>query len=90
MWSGADGDVVVNVLKGKGKGWTEESAFDADKDKTQFRQYEAACDRVKNFYQEQHGAPPVLLQLFSSLLLHCIAESGAQRSRRWSSTSRCV
>ncbi|KAJ7336128.1 DUF706-domain-containing protein [Mycena albidolilacea] len=44
----------VNVLKGKGKGWTEESAFDADKDKTQFRQYEAACDRVKNFYQEQH------------------------------------
>ncbi|KAJ7853788.1 myo-inositol oxygenase [Mycena olivaceomarginata] len=44
----------VNVLKGKGKGWTEESAFDADKDKTQFRQYEAACNRVKNFYQEQH------------------------------------
>ncbi|KAJ6549617.1 DUF706-domain-containing protein [Mycena vulgaris] len=42
----------VNVLKGKG--WTEDSAFDAEKDKTQFRQYEAACDRVKNFYKEQH------------------------------------
>ncbi|KAJ7698250.1 DUF706-domain-containing protein [Mycena rosella] len=42
----------VNILKGKG--WTEESAFDAEKDKTQFRQYEAACDRVKNFYKEQH------------------------------------
>ncbi|KAJ7464320.1 myo-inositol oxygenase [Mycena galericulata] len=42
----------VNILKGKG--WTEEPAFDAGKDKTQFRQYEAACERVKNFYKEQH------------------------------------
>lgn len=32
-----------------------ESAFDAEKDKTQFRQYEDACDRVKTFYKEQHG-----------------------------------
>lgn len=32
----------------------EQSQFDADKDKTQFRQYEDACDRVKNFYREQH------------------------------------
>ncbi|RMD42839.1 hypothetical protein DV735_g2280, partial [Chaetothyriales sp. CBS 134920] len=32
----------------------EESKFDADKDKAQFRQYEEACDRVKNFYREQH------------------------------------
>ncbi|KAK3044481.1 hypothetical protein LTS18_001181, partial [Coniosporium uncinatum] len=32
----------------------EQSEFDASKDKTQFRQYEAACDRVKNFYREQH------------------------------------
>ncbi|KAJ6565815.1 DUF706-domain-containing protein [Mycena vulgaris] len=45
----------VNILKGKeGKIWDETSAFDAEKDKTQFRQYEAACDRVKNFYKEQH------------------------------------
>ncbi|KAJ7081209.1 DUF706-domain-containing protein [Mycena belliarum] len=43
----------VNILKGK-KDWEETSAFDAAKDKTQFRQYEAACDRVKNFYKEQH------------------------------------
>ncbi|KAF7349000.1 hypothetical protein MVEN_01421100 [Mycena venus] len=42
----------VNILKGKG--WTEQSTFDAEKDKTQFRQYEAACDRVKKFYKEQH------------------------------------
>ncbi|RMZ91419.1 hypothetical protein DV736_g1333, partial [Chaetothyriales sp. CBS 134916] len=32
----------------------EESKFDAEKDKTQFRQYEEACDRVRNFYREQH------------------------------------
>ncbi|KAJ7470239.1 myo-inositol oxygenase [Mycena galericulata] len=42
----------VNILKGKV--WDESSQFDAAKDKTQFRQYEAACDRVKNFYMEQH------------------------------------
>ncbi|KAJ7478388.1 DUF706-domain-containing protein [Mycena latifolia] len=42
----------VNILKGKV--WDDKSAFDAEKDKTQFRQYEAACDRVKNFYKEQH------------------------------------
>ena len=35
--------------------WDEESDFDAGKDKAQFRQYEDACDRVKNFYKEQHG-----------------------------------
>lgn len=55
----------VNVLKAtmkvkKGTATQEEkdiyaqSQFDAEKDKTQFRQYEEACDRVKNFYREQH------------------------------------
>ncbi|KAI0039087.1 DUF706-domain-containing protein, partial [Auriscalpium vulgare] len=34
--------------------WDGESSFEAAKDKTQFRQYEEACDRVKNFYKEQH------------------------------------
>ncbi|KAF8148521.1 myo-inositol oxygenase [Mycena galopus ATCC 62051] len=42
----------VNILKGKN--WNEAAQFDAEKDKTQFRQYEDACDRVKNFYKEQH------------------------------------
>ncbi|RDB27051.1 Inositol oxygenase [Hypsizygus marmoreus] len=42
----------VNILKGRL--WDEESKFDEDKDKAQFRDYEAACDRVKNFYREQH------------------------------------
>ena len=45
----------MNKLKGQGKKWDEKSQFDAAKDKTAFRQYEEACDRVKNFYREQHG-----------------------------------
>src|SRR5947209_1335095 len=41
----------------------EASVFDADKDKTQFRQYEEACDRVKNFYREQHEKQTVAYNL---------------------------
>ncbi|KAF3356286.1 cAMP-dependent protein kinase regulatory subunit [Verticillium dahliae VDG1] len=33
----------------------ESSKFDAEKDKTAFRQYESATDRVKTFYQTQHA-----------------------------------
>jgi inositol oxygenase len=44
---------AVNVLKAKI--WDSQSEFDSTKDKTAFRQYETACDRVKNFYKEQHG-----------------------------------
>ena len=44
---------AVNVLKGLL--WNDKSEFDESKDKTQFRQYEEACDRVKEFYKEQHG-----------------------------------
>jgi len=43
---------AVNALKGK---VGEKASFGSDKDKTQFRQYEEACERVKNFYKEQHG-----------------------------------
>lgn len=39
----------VNVQKGKPT-YDGESEFDAAKDKAGFRQYEDACDRVKNFY----------------------------------------
>lgn len=54
---------AVNILRDnlKKQGYSQEevdiytqSKFDAEKDKTQFRQYEEACDRVKNFYREQH------------------------------------
>lgn len=41
----------------------QKSQFDADKDKTQFRQYEEACDRVKNFYREQHTKQTVAYNL---------------------------
>ena len=37
--------------------------FDTEKDKTQFRQYEEACDRVKSFYQEQHSKQTVAYNL---------------------------
>ncbi|BEI83069.1 hypothetical protein CcaverHIS002_0309370 [Cutaneotrichosporon cavernicola] len=46
----------VNILKLKERdAFTSESKFDSEKDKTTFRQYEDACDRVKNFYAEQHA-----------------------------------
>ena len=41
----------------------ERSQFDVEKDKTQFRQYEDACDRVKNFYREQHEKQTVAYNL---------------------------
>ena len=60
----------VNILKAKLKGATleekdiyERSQFDADKDKTQFRKYEEACDRVKYFYRVQHEKQTVAKNL---------------------------
>lgn len=59
----------VNILKSnlkkenKDKDIYEESDFDKNKDKTQFRQYEDACDRVKNFYKEQHTKQTVAYNL---------------------------
>ncbi|KZT04520.1 myo-inositol oxygenase [Laetiporus sulphureus 93-53] len=46
----------VNKIKGAkaAAAWDESSKFDTEKDKSAFRQYEAACERVKNFYREQH------------------------------------
>lgn len=43
--------------------WNEKSAFDAEKDRTSFRKYEEACDRVKNFYREQHEKQTVAYNL---------------------------
>ncbi|KAJ2981597.1 hypothetical protein NUW58_g6652 [Xylaria curta] len=56
----------VNVLKDKLKEqseWDSKSKFDDEKDKTQFRQYEDACDRVKDFYKEQHTKQTVAYNL---------------------------
>lgn len=41
----------------------EQSQFDAEKDKTKFRNFEDACDRVKNFYKEQHTKQTVAYNL---------------------------
>jgi inositol oxygenase len=49
---------TVNILK-DGPSFDTESHFDADKDKSTFRQYEEACDRVKSFYAEQHAKQTV-------------------------------
>ena len=60
---------AVNVLKDQikeekaEKAMHEKSEFEAEKDKTQFRQYEAASDRVKNFYREQHEKQTVAYNL---------------------------
>jgi inositol oxygenase len=56
---------AVNVLKAnmKEKSMSEKSEFDAEKDKTKFRQYEEACDRVKSFYREQHEKQTVAYNL---------------------------
>ncbi|KAG5638597.1 hypothetical protein H0H81_011683 [Sphagnurus paluster] len=51
----------VNVLKTNL--WDAESHFDDGKDKTQFRDYEAACERVKNFYKEQHEKQTVAFNI---------------------------
>ena len=48
----------------------ESSTFDAAKDKTQFRQYEDACDRVKNFYSEQHTKQTVAYNLKARNAFH--------------------
>jgi inositol oxygenase len=62
----SDGIGALNVLKvemRKERGMLELSEFDAEKDKTQFRQYEDACDRVKALYREQHEKQTVAYNL---------------------------
>ncbi|CAK7244172.1 MAG: hypothetical protein STHCBS139747_005707 [Sporothrix thermara] len=50
--------------------YDDESRFDQDKDKTQFRQYDDACDRVKNFYREQHEKQTVAYNLKARARYH--------------------
>ena len=44
---------IVNVLKGKL--CNDKRQSDNVKDNSEFRQYDTACDSVKEFYREQHG-----------------------------------
>lgn len=62
---------AVNVLKDQARktmeaelgNFDEESQFDKEKEKAGFRQFEDACDRVKNFYREQHTKQTVAYNL---------------------------
>ena len=57
---------AVNVLKAemqRERDMLDKSDFDSEKDKSKFRQYEDACDRVKNFYREQHEKQTVAYNL---------------------------
>ena len=53
----------TNELAGETDSLYEHSKFDGEKDKTKFRQYENASDRVKNFYLEQHTKQTVSYNL---------------------------
>lgn len=44
-----------NTVHTKATLWDDESVFDKDKEKNVFRQYDEACDGVREFYREQHG-----------------------------------
>lgn len=64
--STSDNIDTVNILAANMKtdrNMQEKSLFDAEKDKSQFRQYKDACDRVKTFYREQHEKQTVAYNL---------------------------
>ncbi|KAJ9143891.1 Inositol oxygenase [Pleurostoma richardsiae] len=76
---------TVNVLKDQQKqkaaiAYDEQSQFDASKDKTQFRQYADACDRVKTFYREQHAKQTVAYNLAARARFHSAARKRAEMS----------
>ncbi len=58
-----DAAAAVAAKNGVTPAYSEESQFDREKDKTQFRQYDEACDRVKRFYREQHEKQTVAYNL---------------------------
>ncbi|KAH7345328.1 DUF706-domain-containing protein [Rhizoctonia solani] len=65
--SDAIDDVNIAKLKAQAQedvaAWDSEAKFDTEKDKATFRDYEAACDRVKSFYKEQHTKQTVEFNL---------------------------
>jgi inositol oxygenase len=70
----------VNVLKARAAAkkarldvqaaFDSESQFDLAKDKTTFRQYYSACDRVRNFYAEQHAKQTVAYNIAARQHFH--------------------
>ncbi|KAI1331707.1 DUF706-domain-containing protein [Xylariaceae sp. FL0255] len=53
----------VHVLRDQQMKWDSQSKFDNGTNKSNYRQYEDACDRVKNFYKEQHTKQTVAYNL---------------------------
>jgi len=51
--------------------WDDESVFDKETDKSKFRDYDAACDRVKAFYAEQHGQYLLFAVCVTADLVEC-------------------
>ena len=76
---------AVNILKAelKEKDMLEKSQFDVEKDKTKFRQYEDACDRVKDFYQEQHKKQTVAYNLKARSDLNLKLARGCPSGKLW-------
>jgi hypothetical protein len=58
--------LAVNVLKCRK--WDDKSVFDQEKDKSKFRVYETACNRVKAFYEEQHSQLFVIVLATANLI----------------------
>jgi inositol oxygenase len=58
----------VNSIK-----YDQKSAFDSQKDRAAFRQYEDACDRVKAFYRDQHAKQTVSYNLAARGRFHSAA-----------------
>ncbi|KAL2002858.1 hypothetical protein VTN02DRAFT_5695 [Thermoascus thermophilus] len=56
---------AVNVLRAsmRQRDAYDKSEFDANKDRSRFRRYEDACERVKDFYREQHEKQTVAYNL---------------------------
>lgn len=69
---------IVNIIKGSE--WNAESEFDNSVDKTQFRNYDEACERVKAFYKEQHGK--FLLLYFPQCLIAPIEKQTVEYNLR--------
>ncbi|KAJ3503037.1 hypothetical protein NMY22_g18389 [Coprinellus aureogranulatus] len=59
----ATSDAIDEVNQLRGRMWDDESEFDKEKEKECFRDYDNACDRVKNFYKEQHEKQTVAFNI---------------------------
>ncbi|KAK0728791.1 inositol oxygenase [Lasiosphaeria miniovina] len=67
----------VNMLKAQ-TAFAQQPQFDSGKNKTAFRQYEAACDRVRAFYVEQHARQTVAYNVAARQRFHSAGRARAE------------